>query len=89
MFGGGLEDLARVSVIIPVRDDPRLLNCVASVLSRCDEVGQLEVIVVDHLCSAAFRADVLAHLPGPVLSRPGDRCVLGSRTSTVDRQLQE
>jgi hypothetical protein len=66
MVGGDPEDLANVSVIIPVRDDPRLLNCVASVLSRCDEVGRMEVMVVDHLCSVAFRADVLAHLPPSV-----------------------
>jgi hypothetical protein len=85
MDSGEPEQITRVSVIIPVRDDPRLLQCVRSVLARRDEVDELEVIVVDHRCSTAFRAEVLACLPaGARVVRFDGDTVYGARERGVD-----
>ncbi|MBI2764448.1 MAG: glycosyltransferase [Chloroflexi bacterium] len=65
---------ARVTVIVPVKDDDRLAACVASLLACRDEVGALQVLVVDNGSAPAFRAQ-LAALPEGVTvleeARPG------------------
>lgn len=60
----------RVSVIIPVKDDPLIRQCVASVLALRDEVGELEVLVVDNGSGDGF-ASILWSLEGvTVLHEP-------------------
>ena len=55
-----------VSVIIPVKDDPRLFACVESVLACCSDTFALEMIVVDDGSDAAFKASLKA-LPSEVI----------------------
>ena len=47
----------RVSVILPVKDDPPVFEAVASVLA---EGGELEFLVVDNGSAPAFRASLNA-----------------------------
>lgn len=60
----------RVSVVIPVKDDPRVVACVASVCALAGEAGALDIIVVDNGSAAGFE-DVLESLPATVLDAPG------------------
>lgn len=64
----------RVSVVIPVKDDERVVDCVRSIQSLAGEAASLHVIVVDNGSAAAFRAR-LGDLPGLVTvldeERPG------------------
>ncbi|MCC6381296.1 MAG: glycosyltransferase family 2 protein [Dehalococcoidia bacterium] len=63
-----------VSVIIPVKDDPRLLACLTSVLALEGEAPSLQVIVVDNGSPPAFRASLAALPPGVIVAdeaRPG------------------
>ena len=56
---------AGVSVVIPVKDDERLLRCVASVLG-CEPASADEIIVVDNGCSPAFQGWLTGNLPPQV-----------------------
>lgn len=51
-----------VSVIIPVRDDPRLRACVDAVLRQTYPIDRMEIIVVDNGSTTPV-ADALADLP--------------------------
>jgi glycosyltransferase involved in cell wall biosynthesis len=55
----------RVSVIIPVRDDPRVYQCVESVLALAHEADVLQVLVIENGSTDAFRAG-LRTLPAAV-----------------------
>jgi glycosyltransferase involved in cell wall biosynthesis len=54
-----------VSVIIPVKDDERILQCVAAVMDVISEEKDVEVLVVDNGSPAAFES-TLALLPSEV-----------------------
>ncbi|MEX0783424.1 MAG: glycosyltransferase [Dehalococcoidia bacterium] len=84
MDGGNRERGAEVSVIIPVRNDPRVSDCVRSIVALRDEVAALQVIVVDHSSSEEFGRDVLACLPGAVsVLRFEGATVYGARAAGV------
>jgi glycosyltransferase involved in cell wall biosynthesis len=77
---------AHVSVVIPTKDDVRVLECVASVLACRDEVGSLQVIVVDNGSQADVRERVQSAVSSDVtfcvLPEPG---VYAARNLGIDR----
>jgi len=52
-----------ISVVIPVKDDPRVIACVASVLAAAPAEVRVEVIVVDNGSTATFSASLGTLLP--------------------------
>ena len=65
-----------VSVIIPVRDDPRLFACLDSILAIRGEVnGELQIIVVDNDSPAAFRQSLRDRLPPDVVLMTEDGAI--------------
>jgi GT2 family glycosyltransferase len=54
----------RASVVIPVKDDPPIFHCVASVQASAGPELELEVIVVDNGSARAFRASLETLKPG-------------------------
>lgn len=57
---------ASVSVIIPVRSDPRVFATVDSVFACAAEAAALQVIVIDNESSAEFAAQLMERLGGRV-----------------------
>lgn len=55
--------MATVSVVIPVKDDPRVVACVESVLAAAPPEVSVEILVVDNGSSDAFSARVGTLLP--------------------------
>ncbi len=55
-----------VSVVIPVKDDPRVFEAVRSVLACSAEAKSLEVIVIDNASEAEFSTALEAGLPAEV-----------------------
>ena len=51
---------ARISVIVPVKDDERVFRCVESVLASARDVAEAEVLVVDNASASAFSASLRA-----------------------------
>lgn len=58
--------MATVSVVIPVKDDPRVSACVESVLAAAPAGVQIEVVVIDNGSEQAFTAGLAASLPAGV-----------------------
>lgn len=82
-MGDGRERGA-ISVVIPVRDDVRVLECVASVLERHCEADALQVIVVDHASRPDISAQLAAELPAEVTIVPfNGETVYGARNAGV------
>lgn len=79
-----------VSVVIPVKDDPRVIACVASVLAAVPEGLSVEVIVVDNGSDEAFAAGLVAGLPAGVkLLREAEPGVYRARNLGVDAATGE
>ena len=58
--------MTTVSVVIPVKDDPRVVACVESVLAASPAGTTVEVVVVDNGSEEAFTALLAASLPAGV-----------------------
>ncbi|HEX6032712.1 MAG TPA: glycosyltransferase [Tepidiformaceae bacterium] len=82
------EGARSVSVVVPVRDDPRIHDCIASVLARRGEVDEVDVVVVDHRSDSRFSCEVLDALPPGVrvLRFDGDT-VYAARNAGVDAAI--
>ena len=65
----------RVTALIPVKDDERVIACVGSVLTLAGEVGELELIVVENGSGETFRERLRRELPERVklleMAEPG------------------
>jgi glycosyltransferase involved in cell wall biosynthesis len=65
----------RVTALIPVKDDERVVACVRSLMSLAGEVSELEVIVVENGSAEPFGEWLRKELPEPVklldLRQPG------------------
>ncbi len=74
-----------VSVIIPVRDDPRVFRAVESVLACAGEAASLQVIVVDNGSPPGFAEDLRTRFGGDVelmeVATPG---VYGARNRGIE-----
>ena len=55
-----------VSVIVPVRSDPRVFAAVDSILSTAPGAGSLEIIIVDNASTPEFTAELRERLDGKV-----------------------
>ncbi len=64
-----MGDLPRVSVIIPVRDDPRLTQCLAMIRRQTYPADLIEIIVADNGSAVPFRG-VLADEGVRVVTEP-------------------
>lgn len=57
--------MTRVTVIIPVKDDPRVFDAVRSVLRCAGEVESLQLLVVDNASEPSFAAELSSKLQAP------------------------
>lgn len=80
-----MSPVHRVSVVIPVRDDPAVVATVRAVLSATDGfAGSVEVIVIDHRSRPEFRG-TLAQLPeGARVLRSDADTVYAARNEAID-----
>ena len=73
--------MTTTSAIIPVKDDPLIFDCVASVLAA----GVDQVVVVDNGSAPEFAAELSIRLPkGPVLLRVVEPGVYRARNTAID-----
>ncbi len=85
-----MTSVTRVSVIIPVRDDPAVVRTVRAVRAACEGfAGDIQVIVIDHASADGFAA-TLAQLPeGTLVHRSDAPTVYAARNEAIDRASGE